>query len=279
MDPVVMEWIPPKASIRISQRAIRWKPSSPTVAMDKSIIIDNGDGIVNRDVPVDLCNVDRANIRLVKVDAVGTEVPIPVVDLSGCKGDPGHMGFGMNPAYISGPPINLSCHRGYPEPSNGSGMSPSSIMIGSPAPRFIRDPDIIPTDPRPLAYPVGSPLCSRDDGRGPDLAVLFHIDPFPVTRKITGVTPKFLRKVSGSLSAHKDSFVPLNIPVLPIIARTQGSQVGIRSLPEREDAACLHRRFSAFALDIDSPIQHRDIGVALFGHVHLENGPAIDLDG
>ena len=47
MDPVVTEWIPPKTGIRISQRAIRWKSSSPSVAMDKSIVIDNGDGIVN----------------------------------------------------------------------------------------------------------------------------------------------------------------------------------------------------------------------------------------
>jgi len=130
----------------------------------KRIVVDNGDEVVVVGMPV-IDNIDIRYVDIPDVDTVGPIIPVAVVDLSRSKRNPCHIGGSPNPAHKSGTPVNCAPDGRDPEPSHGGDKIPSAVMIGSPAPGFIRYPHIISANPRPPTNSVRRPIRSNDTGR------------------------------------------------------------------------------------------------------------------
>src|SRR4030042_4384587 len=175
------------------------------------------------------------------------------------------MGGGINPTYKTGPPINSPSCRWNPTPSNRGNKGPSSVVIGYPPPRFIRNPHIITMDPYPPANSVGSPSNRNDHRRGPDVPIVSCGDPPSVLLKVAGIGLQFVGQITGGRSRVGKSPIPFSVPSFPFIRGAQGREFCISSFSEGKGFTCVHSRSSIPIFCIDRTSVYRNVRIAIRG--------------
>src|SRR3970282_2364153 len=99
------------------------------------------------------------------------------------------------PAHVSRAPKNIPPGRRHPEPADIDGEGPAAVMVGSPSPGLIADPNVRSAPPHPPSVPVRSPVAGHDDRGGPDVSVFRNGYPTAVLTEVAGVYPELIRQV------------------------------------------------------------------------------------
>src|SRR4030043_1094200 len=124
---------------------------------DKGILMNNSPRVINIYILIYVLHPDIGYVYTCNVHAVGAVIPIAVICFSRCKGNPCNIIWCIYPAHISRAPIDSTSYRRNPAPSNGCVKDPSTIMIRSPSPWFIGNPNVITSYPYPSSLSVWRP--------------------------------------------------------------------------------------------------------------------------
>lgn len=184
----------------------------------------------------------------------------------------------MDPAHIPGAPVNRSPSRGNPAPATVSQEDPSPVVIGSPAPAFNGNPDIIPADPYPSAVMVGRPVYRNRDRRSPDVAIAGVLEPSSVIVKIVPVVIQLLGKVAEAVSGFAESSIQVAVPFQPFIAGTERIHFCLQILSDPQRSAGRDTNPAVSGLGVRIAFQHGNLRCAVFFHIDQYRGHVMTID-
>ena len=188
-------------------------------AREEGRLVDHGDAVGDVHVPVDVGHTDLVDVDVRDIRAVPSVVAVSIVRFPRGKGHPRHVVPRPHPAHVSRGPVDISPRGRHPEPADVDGEGPAAVMVGSPSPGLIADPDVVSAPPHPPPVPVRGPIGDQDDRGGPAVPVFRHIHPPAAAIEVAGVRPELLRQVPIAFPPGEDDPVPLHVPPLPVVGR------------------------------------------------------------